>query len=138
MIASAIVARIEVGANAHTMTWSNAGHPPPVLVTREGMVELLERPADLLLGLPLAPTRHDHRIELRPGDTVVLYTDGLIERPDEIIDDGFARLTASLAGAHQLSLDQLCAAILAEHRTNRRDDIALLVMRISLDERGGA
>jgi serine phosphatase RsbU (regulator of sigma subunit) len=133
-IASAIVAQVELHASDTTggriLLWSNAGHPPPVLITAGGDVHILERRAEPLLGIHLGTDRHDHSIDLHPGDTVLLYTDGLIERPDESIDEGLARLVASAAGGQLRTTSELCDAIVAGHQ-GRRDDIAMLALRVN-------
>ena len=61
-------------AGTRTLRWSNAGHPPPAMVTRDGTVSLLERPPEPLLGLDFLGTRHDHSVVIPRGATVVLYT----------------------------------------------------------------
>ena len=135
VLASVVVAQVQPRhsgtTGGHTVLWSNAGHPPPVLISRHGDVRLLEARADPLLGVLADSVRHDHSVEIHPGDTLLLYTDGIIERPDEGIDAGLARLVASLAGSQERSLSQLCDAVLAQHDGNRRDDIALLALRVS-------
>ena len=64
----------------HRLTWSNAGHLPPLLLPPDGRACLLEREPDLLLGVEPTTTRQDHTVLLPPGSTVLLYTDGLVER----------------------------------------------------------
>ncbi len=84
-LATVVLARIEQTEDdrrqgLRRLRWSNAGHLPPAVLRADGTVELLDRPSDLLLGLdPLSP-RTDHDVVLRPDDTVLLYTDGLVER----------------------------------------------------------
>jgi hypothetical protein len=135
VIASAVLAQIEAessGADGgRIMLWSNAGHPPPLLITSDGETRLLEQPSDPLLGVIIDVERHDYSIELHPGDTLLLYTDGLIEDPAESIDDGLARLVSALTGGQRMSLDALCDAVLARHGAARRDDIALLALRVT-------
>ena len=73
-----------------TITYSNAGHPPPLLVHDDAGLWL-----DEALAPPLAvgdPTRTEARVTVQPGDLLVLYTDGLVERPGELLDDGLQRL----------------------------------------------
>ena len=92
-LATAVLATVEQTAadaarGARVLRWSNAGHPPPLLVLPDGRAEVLERPADLLLGVDPTRPRADHEHELPPGSTVLLYTDGLIERRGVPLDDG--------------------------------------------------
>ena len=72
--------------------WSNAGHPPPLLLAPDGSASLLHRPPDLLLGLQADSPRTHHRLVLEPGHTLLLYTDGLVERRGESLDEGLERL----------------------------------------------
>jgi len=98
--ASVLLARLGAPAadGARTLTWSSAGHPPAFVVRASGAVQRLEGPRDLILGVAPGAARHDHVVELRPGDTVVLYTDGLVERRGEDLHRGLDRLAAVLAG----------------------------------------
>ena len=97
ILATALVAHVEeppatAPDRFRVLRWSNAGHPPPLLIAPDGRASLLERPVDLLLGVDPDTPRHHHAIALRPGATVVLYTDGLVERRDASLDDGLGRL----------------------------------------------
>jgi serine phosphatase RsbU (regulator of sigma subunit) len=86
-----------------------------------------------LLGLPAAlqHQRQNHSHPLHPGDTVILYTDGLVERTDENIDDSIASLVSALAPNPTVDLDALCEAVLAARNGDTRDDVALLAMRVT-------
>jgi GAF domain-containing protein len=132
VLATAIVARVEEPGptGARTLRWSNAGHPPPVLIRRDGQAALLDSEPDTLLGALVNVRRHDHTVLIEPGDTLLLYTDGLVERVTEGIDEGMARLVAALTGSQGLSLDDLCDAALAQLPLSRRDDVAMLALRI--------
>ncbi|MFJ7157315.1 SpoIIE family protein phosphatase [Streptomyces sp. NPDC101118] len=76
------------------LTWAQAGHPPPLLV-RDGRAHYLDRPAGVLLGATAGPRFEEARCRLLPGDQVLLYTDGLVEKPAEHLDEGFARLAST-------------------------------------------
>jgi serine phosphatase RsbU (regulator of sigma subunit) len=110
------------------MRWSNAGHPPPALLTVDGTARLLESEPEPLLGwLRLAP-HSDHTIELDQGSSVVFYTDGLIERRGPTTDDSLVHI---LADMHDLSAEELCDHILARYgRRSFEDDVALTVVRL--------
>jgi PAS domain S-box-containing protein len=132
-LATAIVARVEEPpgpGDARVLHWSNAGHPPPLLIAADGGATLLERPADLLLGVDPDRHRHHHAVALRPGDTVVLFTDGLIERRDASMDDGLARLLAVAPDLARRPVDELCDEILGRLAPDLTDDIALLALRV--------
>nr|WP_269205181.1 SpoIIE family protein phosphatase [Motilibacter aurantiacus] len=139
-LATAVLARVEQtfeerAAGLRTLRWSNAGHPPPLLVAPDGTAQLLERPADLLLGLAPDIPRADHSAVLTPGSTVVLYTDGLVERRGEELDEGLARLAMTAARLHALPLEQLCDRLLAELAGGADDDIALVALRAHPEDR---
>lgn len=135
VVASAIVAAIRVkplradGATV-TLHWANAGHPPPLVIRNDGRTEILDRPPDLLLGVFPNRPRHEHELDLEPGDTLLLYTDGLIERRDEDLEDSIAALAARLTGANDDELEQLCEKVLSGRPYLNNDDVALLAVRI--------
>lgn len=121
-----------------TFRWSNAGHPPPLLV-RAGRVTLLEEGAGVLLGVTDGEGTVDAAVEVRDGDVLVLYTDGLVERRGESLHVGFQRLAAATqsAVARALAADSLCDALLdalLPPSSDRDDDVALLVVRVGADE----
>jgi serine phosphatase RsbU (regulator of sigma subunit) len=126
--ATVVLAQIRDEPGARTLRWSNAGHPPPVLLHPDGTAELLHRPADTLLGPLTSTARHDHEITLVPGAAVVLYTDGLIERRGATIDDSLRDLTDTLTGRAGLTADQLCDLLLDRYAATAEDDIALTVI----------
>ena len=78
------------------LTWAQAGHPPPVLV-RGQQATALRSPAGILLGAARSGYEAAS-LELRQGDLLLLYSDGLIERRHRSLDDGLAALTAAAAG----------------------------------------
>lgn len=112
------------------LVWSNAGHPPPLLLHPNGQAQLLTREADLLLGLDPATGRADHELELPTGATVVLYTDGLIERRGESLDDGLEHLRRTGGQLAGLPAERLADALLDQLAGNADDDIALLTLRL--------
>ncbi|MGW6949771.1 GAF domain-containing SpoIIE family protein phosphatase [Streptomyces xanthophaeus] len=118
------------GSPDWTLTWSNAGHPPPLLRTPDGQVtQLLEH--DVLLHRSLGPfDRTEHRRPLLPGSTLLLYTDGLVERRGHDMDAAVAQLVALLARHGNLPLDEVLRRIsnrLAEPAPE--DDVVLLAVR---------
>ncbi|WP_326704946.1 GAF domain-containing SpoIIE family protein phosphatase [Streptomyces cyaneofuscatus] len=134
--ATAVHARLDLDDGRWRLTWSNAGHPPPLLHTPEGGVLSLGDHDLLLLGtseddLP----RHDHTRDLPPGSVLLLYTDGLVERRDADIDVGTARATAVLARHRDKPLPLLLEA-LSEGLADipQRDDVAVLAVRVTRTE----
>jgi phosphoserine phosphatase RsbU/P len=111
------------------LRWSSAGHPPPLLLREHGGVEVLERPAERPIGADVPPERSDHVLHLRPGETVVLYTDGLLEHERTGIDEGLQRLSAVLTGLAGRPAAEICDELLDRVVTGTAyDDIALLVV----------
>ena len=127
--ATAVHVHLARSGDGWAAAWSNAGHPPPLLVPARGEPRLLDAP-DADVPLCVAPTepRHTHRTTLGPGDTLLLYTDGLVEVPGENLGAGLARLAATAGGARGLPLEALCDHLLAQV-TDIRDDIALIAFR---------
>jgi serine phosphatase RsbU (regulator of sigma subunit) len=113
-----------------TLCWSNAGHPPPALVCADGRAQLLDRTPERLVGVAPGVHRTDHELTLRPGDTLLLYTDGLVERRDAPLDDGFVWLVGELQSRGREPLDELCDELLAELGGRVDDDVALLAVRL--------
>jgi GAF domain-containing protein len=129
--ATTLVARIEPQPDGSALLRaSSAGHPPPILIRREGAVSTIDVPADPPLGIGASSLRHDHTFPLAVGDTVLLYTDGLVERTDEDIDTSVDRLVIALAGTESWSVDDITDWSLSGRRNARRDDIALLAFRL--------
>ncbi|KQV18612.1 MULTISPECIES: SpoIIE family protein phosphatase [unclassified Kitasatospora] len=109
--------------------WSNAGHPPPLLLPATGEPRFLtSAEADVPLCVAPAEPRHTHHADLATGDTLLLYTDGLVEVPGEDLTTGLDRLLAAAHHARHQPLDDLCDHLLAQV-PDARDDIALLAFR---------
>lgn len=111
------------------LAWAQAGHLPPLLL-RGGEARFLDRPRGVLLGATDTPVYEEAEFRLEPGDRLLLYTDGLVERPGESIERGLERL-ARAAAAHRSdapgSLSPLLAALL---EGERRDDVCVLDVRV--------
>ncbi|MBR8639915.1 SpoIIE family protein phosphatase [Streptomyces tuirus] len=130
---AATAVKVLIDTRSRLIIYSNAGHPPPVLLHQGGTYDLMDKATDPPLG-----TREHHvprpqaGLAYSPGDTLVLYTDGLIERHDEDIDVGLARLTTALVEAHGLPPDLLADALLVrlDVTGGAPDDVALVVIRL--------
>ncbi|MFJ8749555.1 GAF domain-containing SpoIIE family protein phosphatase [Streptomyces sp. NPDC102441] len=130
--ATAVHARLDPDGGRWRLTWSNAGHPPPLLRTPDGRVSALDEHGLLLLGAPGGPARHDHELELPLGSVLLLYTDGLVERRDNDIDASIGRTASTLSAHGDEPLPQLLEALshgLAD--APQRDDVAVLVVRVT-------
>jgi anti-sigma regulatory factor (Ser/Thr protein kinase) len=109
--------------------WANAGHPPPLLRKHGGEVRVLEG-AQSLMSLKDV-VYEDQRAAVEEGDTLILYTDGLIERRGEAIDISVERLGAAIRGGPQ-DPEELCAHLLASSAEGQRtDDVTALVVRLA-------
>ena len=129
IVATAVLAQVSGdGRGPLTLRWSNAGHPPPVLIEPDGRTRLLEDAPDLLLGVDAGTSRGDHCVTLPPGTTVVLYTDGLIERRGVPVAEGLAWIVEVLWDCHRMGVEELCDHLLRSS-VAAEDDIALLVLR---------
>jgi serine phosphatase RsbU (regulator of sigma subunit) len=130
---SATVVTTFVDFDDHTITYSSAGHPPPVLVRPDGRVEFLDRATDPPLDArPVPMPRPQAGISFSPGATLVLYTDGLIERRHEDIDRGLVRLADSLVRHRNTDPEGLADAVLLEllPHGGATDDTALIIVRL--------
>lgn len=125
-LATVLLARVEDGSR---LRWSNAGHPPPVLLHADGRVGLLETRPEMLLGLDLHVARTDHVLDLPPGSTLLLYTDGLVESREQDLDVGTAALLEAVQRRRDQPLDELLDGLLGDLAHGRDDDIALLAVR---------
>jgi serine phosphatase RsbU (regulator of sigma subunit) len=107
---------------------SSAGHFPPVLATPGQPAELAGIKTDLMIGVAPNAERQVTTVKIPPGTVLCFYTDGLIERPDQPIDEGLARLCQAVTAQ---SPDAACAAVMGAliGREPARDDIALLIFR---------
>ncbi|MER6387386.1 SpoIIE family protein phosphatase [Streptomyces sp. NPDC001523] len=119
--------------DTHTLAYSSAGHLPPALLHLRGDVEYLDQATDPPLGArPEHVARPQAATGFTEGDTLVLYTDGLVERRREDIDVGLARLTRALTRHRGSAPEALADAILLDLLPpgGSTDDTALLVVRL--------
>ncbi|MEU9091632.1 SpoIIE family protein phosphatase [Streptomyces sp. NPDC048428] len=119
--------------DAHTLTYSSAGHPPPALLRADGTIDFLDQATDPPLGArPDHVARPQATTMFTEGDTLVLYTDGLIERRREDIDTGLARLAGALVHHRAAGPENLADALLLEllPAGGATDDTALVIVRL--------
>jgi PAS domain S-box-containing protein len=107
---------------------ANAGHLPPLLAHPDGTTTYLEKGRSLPLGVRPATTYSEAAYALAPGGTLLLFTDGLVERRRVPIDEGLVRLAGCLGAEHE-GLESLCDDILATLDPSGEDDIALLTLQ---------
>lgn len=112
------------------LTWTRAGHPPPVLV-RDGVAQMLSGTDGTLLGAVRDQMYRQSVTRLRPGDLLLFYTDGLVERRDADIDDGIAALADAAAACTGDDPAGDIADVLAKLGLHApEDDTCLLAIRV--------
>ena len=111
-----------------TLRWARAGHLPPLLV-RDGKAEQLPLPEGLLLGADPDASYAEEVTSLRLGDTLLLFTDGLIERRDEPIDDAITSLVRA-ASRPVGEISAYADHLLDQASSNTGDDACLVAVRV--------
>jgi serine phosphatase RsbU (regulator of sigma subunit) len=136
-LATAAVARFEqtpdeLERGITRMRWANAGHLPPLVVNPDGTVaELASWKGDLLLGVDPDARRRESVVTLDRGSTVLLYTDGLVERRDADLDAGMIRLRDAVIELADLPLEELLDELIEGLVHGRpEDDVALVAVRL--------
>ncbi|MGW4170711.1 PP2C family protein-serine/threonine phosphatase [Streptomyces chartreusis] len=130
---SATVATTFIDFDARTVTYSSAGHPPPVLVHPDGRVQFLDQATDPPLDARPDPIPRPQAVTTyTSGATLALYTDGLVERRHEDIDTGLERLAESLVRHRTADPEHLADAVLTELLPpgGATDDTALIIVRL--------
>lgn len=107
---------------------SSAGHPPPVLAVPGRPATAVPLVNDVLIGVEEERGRHVTTIDMPPGAVFCMYTDGLVERRDQPIDQRIAKLCAAVTAA---AAEVVCGCVIAAMSTSspHRDDVALLLLR---------
>jgi serine phosphatase RsbU (regulator of sigma subunit)/CheY-like chemotaxis protein/anti-sigma regulatory factor (Ser/Thr protein kinase) len=120
-----------IDASKGTVSLSRAGHPPPALRTAAGEIRYLETGSTLPLGIDDRVKADEAEYVVNPGDTLLLFTDGLVERRRESINTGFDRLRDAFTNAPS-DVEELCDYILERTVSEQasHDDIAVLAVRI--------
>ncbi|MGE0216347.1 SpoIIE family protein phosphatase [Mycolicibacterium sp.] len=116
---------------AGEIAYSSAGHPPPILVRPDHSPVLLDGAQATPLGLAYHQTRPEARATLPPGATLLLYTDGLVERRREPLDDGITRAASVIQANDGAPLDELARLVMSglAPGDGYQDDVALLLYR---------
>ena len=136
-LATATVARFEqtpdeLARGITRMRWANAGHLPPLIINADGSVaELATWRGDLLLGVDPEARRRESVVSLERGSTVLLYTDGLIERRDADLDAGLVRLRDTLLELADRPLEEMLDEVIERLVHGRpEDDVAVVAVRL--------
>jgi serine phosphatase RsbU (regulator of sigma subunit)/anti-sigma regulatory factor (Ser/Thr protein kinase) len=123
---------LELDSEAEELEVVTAGHPPPLMIQPDGHARLLEQKHGLPVGVRSGYDYHACRYPFPTGSRLLLYTDGLIERRGESIDEGFQRLIDAVQAAAQLTdssfADRVYRALIDE--TPLEDDVALLAIEV--------
>ncbi len=117
-----------------TLHFTNAGHPPPLIMGTDGRAQFVTEPPSPPMGVLTTPRYTQHERKLQPGSTLVLYTDGLIEDPAEVLDIGLERLRVAVeATGVEAGADDTCERLLEQltSAATQSDDVTLLVVRLS-------
>ncbi len=140
--ATAVVARLEQNDDERQrgvtrVRWSNAGHPPAMVLNPDRSVVVLGGiEADLLLGIEPGTERAEAAITLDRGATVLLYTDGLVERRGQSLTTGLELLRRTLVDLADEDLDGLCDGLLERLvPKGSEDDVALVAVRLHRQDR---
>ncbi len=122
---------VVIDAAQGTVTLARAGHPPPALRGVDGSVRFLETARTLPLGIDPEEPPSEEVYEMKPGETLLLFTDGLVERRGEPITDSFDRLLDALATSPG-EVEAICEHVLSETATEqgRDDDVAVLAVQL--------
>jgi PAS domain S-box-containing protein len=136
VLTTVVLAVFEPGTGR--LRYTNAGHPPPLLVPMDGEARFLEGVPAPPMGVMETPRYRECTLQLDPGSTLLLYTDGLVERSTEVLDVGLERLReAAVAGA---DVDGLCERVveaLVNPLAAQDDDVTMIALHalVALDER---
>ncbi|KDN24232.1 SpoIIE family protein phosphatase [Amycolatopsis rifamycinica] len=117
-----------------TLTYSSAGHPPATLVHRDGTAEVLDDGGSVPLAVRGAAPRPEATAIVPIGSLLMLYTDGLVERRREALDEGMDRATTVAHDTRDAELGDLATALMDRLRPAEgyEDDVALLLYRRSV------
>jgi len=135
LLATALAGRVEPHPDAGRgralqLRWASAGHLPPLVRLADGTVRVLDDESDPMLGIAPERPRTERTTELPEGSLLLLYTDGLVERREESISTGLARLADVLAEVGGGDVEQVSDLLLARMLPRAPDDdVALLVLR---------
>jgi phosphoserine phosphatase RsbU/P len=125
----ATVVMLHVAPDLRRVSYGSAGHLPPLMISGDGSARFLRGGASTPL-LALREDVEDGVAELAPGDRIVLYTDGLVERRREPIDESLERLRGTAEG-FEGGVEELCDHLLEQLRPpagSPHDDIAVIAL----------
>lgn len=117
--------------NTGELVYSSAGHPPPILVLADGTTQMLDDGHTIALGMRSGWTRPEAHVTIPAGATLLLYTDGLVERRRLALEQGIARAAALVQDLRASALDELADQIMSRLSPSGgyQDDVVLLLYR---------
>ncbi len=127
-LATMAVVRLDPPGPGRQVHWTTAGHPRRCSSTRRAQHRAAGRPGPAP-GVAPGRSRHDHVRPWPAGATLVLYTDGLVERRGRDVGDGILVLRSSLERTHTEPLETLLGELVTAHVANSEDDCAVLAVR---------
>jgi PAS domain-containing protein/GAF domain-containing protein len=125
-----VFGRVQRCGDATVFRWANAGHPPPVLVPPDGDPTLLTGGVGVVLGVAPQRPRTDREVALAPGSTLLLYTDGLLERRNDPDDRAPGELLDLVRRGTGLALPDLCEHLVRGTSADTGDDMVVLALRV--------
>jgi PAS domain S-box-containing protein len=132
VLASAVYAVLDPATSY--LSYANSGHPPPLVADAAGQAGYLDDASDVMLGARAGGSFSTGRRRLRPGELLLLYTDGLIEDRHRDITEGLALLAETLRGRRPHTAEEACdtALEMLPGAARRHDDVCLLAARLDL------
>jgi serine phosphatase RsbU (regulator of sigma subunit) len=127
-MATALVLLVEPATGR--LTYANAGHPPPLIMGPDGVARSLKGSLSVPLGALDVAGYEEGTATLEPGATLVLYTDGLVERRDATLDQGLVRLVEAGTELAGVPVQELSDALLARMDPEYADDVALVALHV--------
>jgi integral membrane sensor domain MASE1 len=133
-VCTALYATLEVNGSAARVTVSSGGHPLPLILRADGRVEQFGEPGTLL-GIDAKPSLADHTSELKLGESILFYTDGLLDAyaPKRVVQA--SDLEAILRSCAGREPSEIIAAmedsLLNSTDLEPRDDVAIVVLRVA-------
>jgi GAF domain-containing protein/anti-sigma regulatory factor (Ser/Thr protein kinase) len=128
----ATIAFLTIDPATEVCRYTLAGHPAPLVRKPDGGAEFLEGGRSLPLGVGLDVAYAQASVELVPGSTLLLYTDGLVERRDRALEDGLTQLRSAVGSGPPepaALVEHVLAGLLGEGE--REDDVAVLAVRLT-------
>jgi serine phosphatase RsbU (regulator of sigma subunit)/anti-sigma regulatory factor (Ser/Thr protein kinase) len=113
------------------LVYSSAGHPPPILVEADGTIRTLDDGRTIPVGLRPDRPRPEAHVTVPPGATLLLYTDGLVERRDSSLDEGITRASVLIRDVRASTLDDVADQIMTRlaPSSGYQDDVAVVLYR---------